>query len=66
MLYDRAEPVKIMDKIKKNKGSAVADGVLRYLHLFNSGHQDFPEEEELSDIQLQAVLLSIWHAGAPL
>lgn len=33
-------------------------------HAFDSGHQDFPEEEELGDVQLQAVLLSVRDAGA--
>lgn len=30
------------------------------------GHQDLPEEEELGDIQLPAVLLPLRHAGPAL
>ena len=30
------------------------------------GHQDLPEEEELGDVQLPAVLLLVWHAGPAL
>ena len=41
--------------------------VLKWLPcLSHLGHQDFPEEEELGDVQLQAVLLPIWDAGAVL